>query len=168
MAGYASRHCQRHAQKHPRRSVRHSSLLKLVIFRHPCPVWKQMVVHQGLNKRYVRLSSLLEAQLSAVRLDPSQSLSTLDQDLDGVLVESSLVVNPDPKDLMAVQNRDRSDVGFVDSLEHWEQGALFFRQHSLDLLVSFLNRYQDSTHPGDELRLGFLMTGVKAEGVSSA
>jgi len=98
-------------------------------------------------------------------LDPSQSLSTLDQDLDGVLVESSLVVNPDPKDLMAVQNRDRSDVGFVDSLEHWEQGALFFRQHFLDLLISFLNRYQDSTHPGDELRLGFLMTGVIAEGV---
>jgi hypothetical protein len=65
-----------------------------------------MVAHQGLNKRYVRLSSLLEAELSAVRLDPSQSLSTLDQDLDGVLVESSLVVNPDPKDLMAVQNRD--------------------------------------------------------------
>jgi hypothetical protein len=110
----------------------------------------------------------VEAELSAVCLDPSQSLSTLDQDLDGVLVVSSLVVNSDPKDLMAVQNRDRSDVGFVDSLEHWEQGALFFRQHSLDLLVSFLNRYQDSTHPGDELRLGFLMTGVKAEGVSSA
>jgi hypothetical protein len=83
----------------------------------------------------------MEAELSAVRLDPSQSLSTLDQDVDGVLVESSLVVNPDPKDLMAVQNRDRCDVGLVDSLEHWEQGALFFRQHSLDLLVSFLNRY---------------------------
>jgi len=91
-----------------------------------------MVVHQGLNKRYVRLSSLLEAELSAVRLDPSQSLSTLDQDLDGVLVKSSLLVNPDPKDLMAVQTRDRSDVGFVDSLEHWKQGALFFRQNFLD------------------------------------
>jgi hypothetical protein len=52
------------------------------------------------------LSSLLEAELSAVRLHPSQSVSTLDQDLDGVLVESSLVVNPDPKDLMALQNRD--------------------------------------------------------------
>jgi hypothetical protein len=98
-------------------------------------------------------------------LDPSQTLSTLDQDLDEVLVESSLLVNPDPKDLMAVQNRDRSDVGFFDSVEHWKQGALFFRQHSLDLLVSFLNRYQDSTHPGDEFRLGFLMTGVIAEGV---
>jgi hypothetical protein len=69
---------------------------------------------------------------------------------------------------MAVQNRDRSDVGFFDSLEHWKQDALFFRQHSLDHLVSFLNRYQDSTHPGDELRLGFLMTGVIAEGLSSA
>jgi len=80
-------------------------------------------------------------------------------------VKSSLLVNPDPKDLMAVQNRDRSDVGFVDSQEHWEQSALFFRQHSLDLLVSFLNRYQDSTHPGDELRLGFLMTSVIADGV---
>ena len=65
-----------------------------------------MVVHQGLNKRYVRLSSLLEGELSAARLDPSQSLSTLDQNLDGVLVKSSLLVNPDPKDLMAVQNRD--------------------------------------------------------------
>ena len=65
-----------------------------------------MVVHQGLNKRYVRLSSLLEAELSAVRLDPSQSPSTLDQDLDGVVVEASLVVNPDPKDLMALHNRD--------------------------------------------------------------
>jgi ferric-dicitrate binding protein FerR (iron transport regulator) len=106
-----------------------------------------MVVHQALNKRYVRLSSLLEAELSAVRLDPSQGLSTLDQDLGGILVESFLVVNPDPKDLMAVQNRDRSDVGFFDSLEDWKQGALFFRQHSLDRLVSFLNRYQDSTHP---------------------
>jgi len=84
-----------------------------------------MIVHQGLNKRYVHLSSLLEAELSAVSLDPSQSLSTLDQDLDGVLVVSSLVVNSDPKDLMAVQNRERSEVGFVDSLEHWEQGALF-------------------------------------------
>jgi hypothetical protein len=49
---------------------------------------------------------VLEAELSAERLDPSQSLSTLDQDLDGVLVESFLVANPDPKDLMAVQNRD--------------------------------------------------------------
>jgi hypothetical protein len=58
-----------------------SSPLKLVVFRHPWAGWKQM-------------------------LDPSQSLSTLDQDLDGVLVESVLVVNPDPKDLMAVQNRD--------------------------------------------------------------
>jgi len=66
---------------------------------------------------------------------------------------------------MAVQNRDRSDVGFFVSLEHWKQGALFFRQHSLDLLESFLNRYQDLTHPGDELRLGFLMTGVIAKGV---
>jgi len=65
-----------------------------------------MVVYQELDKRYVRLYLLLEAELSAVRLDPSQSLSTLDQDLDGVLVESFLVVNPDPKDLMAVQNRD--------------------------------------------------------------
>jgi hypothetical protein len=64
-----------------------------------------MVVHQGLNKRYLRLSSLLETELSAVRLDPSQSLSTLDQDFDGVLVESSLVLNPDPKDLMGAQNR---------------------------------------------------------------
>ena len=106
-----------------------------------------MLVHQGLSKRYVRLSSLLEAELSAVRLDPSQGLSTLDQDLDGVLVESSVVFNPDLKDLMAVQNRYRSDVGFFDSLEDWKQGALFFRQHSLDRLVSFLNRYQDSTHP---------------------
>jgi hypothetical protein len=66
---------------------------------------------------------------------------------------------------MAVQNRDRSDVGFFVSLEHWKQGALFFRQHSLDLLESFLNRYQELTHPGDELRLGFLMTGVIAKGV---
>jgi ferric-dicitrate binding protein FerR (iron transport regulator) len=98
-------------------------------------------------------------------LDPSQSLSTLDQDLDGVLVEYALVVKPEPKDLMAVQNRDRSDVGFFDSLEHWKQGVFFFRHHSLDLLVSFLNRYQDSTHAGDELRLGFLMTVVIAEGV---
>jgi hypothetical protein len=49
---------------------------------------------------------LLEAEFSAVHLDPTQSLSTLDQDLDGVLVESSLVLNPDAKDLMAVQNRD--------------------------------------------------------------
>ena len=64
-----------------------------------------MVVHQRLNKRYVRLSSLLETELSAVRLDPSQSLSTLDQDLDEVLVESSLLFNPDPKDLMGAQNR---------------------------------------------------------------
>jgi len=124
-----------------------------------------MLVHQGLSKRYVRLSSLLEAELSAERLDPSQSLSTLDQDLDGVLVESSVVFNPDLKDLMAVQNRYRSDVGFFDSLTQWKLGTLFFRQHSLDLLVSFFNRYQDSTHPGDELRLGFLMTGVIAEGV---
>jgi hypothetical protein len=46
-----------------------------------------MVVNQGLNKRYVGLSLLLEAELSAVRLDPSQSISTLGQDLDGVLVE---------------------------------------------------------------------------------
>ena len=65
-----------------------------------------MVLHQRLNKRYVRLSSFLEAELSAVRLDLSQSLSTLDQDLDGVLLESSLAVNPDPKDLMALHNRD--------------------------------------------------------------
>jgi len=36
-AGYASRHCQRHVQNRPRRSVRHSSPLKLVIFRHPWP-----------------------------------------------------------------------------------------------------------------------------------
>jgi hypothetical protein len=100
-----------------------------------------MVVHQGLNKRYVHLSSLLEAELSAVRLDPSQSPSTLDQDLDGVVVEASLVVNPDPKDLMVVQSRDRSDVDFVDSVEHWKQGSLLLRKHSLDLLVSFLNRY---------------------------
>jgi len=96
-----------------------------------------MVVHQGLNKKYVRLSSFLAAELSAVRLDLSQSLSTLDQDLNGVLVESCLVVNPDPKDLIAVQNRDRSDVGFFDFLEHWKQGALFFRQHSLDLWYPF-------------------------------
>ena len=61
-----------------------------------------MVVHQGLNKRYVHLSSLLEAELSAVRLDPSQSLSILDQDLDGVLVESCFVFNQDPKGFMAV------------------------------------------------------------------
>ena len=54
-----------------------------------------MVVNQGLNKRYVRFSSLLEAELSAGRLDPSQSLSTLDQDLDGVLVDS-FFLNPDP------------------------------------------------------------------------
>ena len=65
-----------------------------------------MVVHQRLNKRYVRLSSLVEAELSAVRLNPSKSLSTLDQDLDGVLVESSLLFNPDPKDLRAVENTD--------------------------------------------------------------
>jgi len=56
-----------------------------------------MVVHQGLNKRYIRLSSLLEAELSAVLLDPIQRLSTLDQDLDEVLVERSLVFNPDSK-----------------------------------------------------------------------
>jgi hypothetical protein len=50
----------------------------------------------------------------------------------------------------------------------WNNGnraLLFFRQHSLDLLVSFLNRYQDSRHPEDELRLGFLITGMIAEGV---
>jgi hypothetical protein len=66
---------------------------------------------------------------------------------------------------MAVQNRDRSDVGFFDSPEYWKQSAFFFRKHSLDLLVPFLNRYQDSTHRGDKLRHGFLMTGVIAEGV---
>ena len=84
-----------------------------------------MLVHQGLSKRYVRLSSLLEAELSAERLDPSQSLSTLDQDLNGVLVESCLVVNPDPKDFMAVQNRELIRCGLLRFSDTVEAGHSF-------------------------------------------
>jgi len=74
-----------------------------------CHSWSgclKMVIHEWLNKWNVNLFPLLKTEYTTIGLDPSQGSQTFHQDLDWVLVESSVAINQDSQNPVRISHRD--------------------------------------------------------------